>query len=169
MLRPSEVIVRVQSSWIEPSSWFHRGRGPVEPAWAHGYGCLYHRGRGPVMLRLDRAVCLSFRDVWSRLRPRSSQYTAFSKPSFQTSRGRHAAREIVSFNPYPSTTYASQMLGSIEVSKSLERTGSNHLFHKLGEPEGEPPEARLPKRGYPSMVKPEGEPAEVPPPKIREN
>jgi hypothetical protein len=101
---------------------------------------------------LDRAVWLSFRAVWSRLRPRSSQYTAFTNPSFQTSRGRHAAHEIVSFNPYPSTTYSSKTLGSIEVSKSLERTGTNHLLYKLGEPEGEPPEAWLPKRGYPSVV-----------------
>jgi hypothetical protein len=118
----------------------------------------------PGDVALDRAVWLSFRAVWSRLRPRSSQYTAFTKPSFQTSRGRHAARAIVSFNPYPSTTYPSKTLGLIEVLKSLERTGTNHLFHKLGEPEGEPPEAQLPKCG-----KPEGEPAEVPPPKTREN
>jgi hypothetical protein len=53
------------------------------------------------MSRLDRAVWLSFRAVWSRLRPRSSQYTAFTKPSFQTSRGRHAARETISIEAIP--------------------------------------------------------------------
>jgi hypothetical protein len=76
MARPFEVIVRVQSSWIEPSSWFHRGRGPVLLRWVHGA-------------------------VWSRLRPRSSQYTAFTKPSFQTSRGRHAARETIGIESIP--------------------------------------------------------------------
>jgi hypothetical protein len=51
MWRPFEVIMRVQSSRIEPPSWFHRGRGPVLLGWVHGYGWLYHRGRGPVMSR----------------------------------------------------------------------------------------------------------------------
>jgi hypothetical protein len=48
--------------------------------------------------------------------------------------------------------YSNETWRSIEVSKSLERTGTNQLFYKLGGPEGEPSEARLPKRGYPSVV-----------------
>jgi hypothetical protein len=147
MVRPFKVIVQAKSSWTEPSSWFHRGRGPVLLRWVHGYGCLYHRGRGPVMpCWIEQFGCV-FRAVWSRLRPRSSQYTAFTKLSFQTSRGRHAAREIVSFNPYPSTTYSSKTLGSIEVSKSLERTGTNHLSIRL-----ENPRVSCPKHGYPSTA-----------------
>jgi hypothetical protein len=42
------------------------------------------------------------------------------------------------------------------VSKGLERTGTNHVFNRLGKREGEPAEAWLPK-----YRKPEGESAEA--------
>jgi hypothetical protein len=42
------------------------------------------------------------------------------------------------------------------VTEGLERTGTNHVFYRLGKAEGEPAEARLPK-----YEKPEGEPAEA--------
>jgi hypothetical protein len=48
------------------------------------------------------------------------------------------------------------MLCSIELSKGLDCTGTNHVFHRLGKPEGEPAEAWLPKHG-----KAVGEPAGV--------
>jgi hypothetical protein len=47
-------------------------------------------------------------------------------------------------NPYQSITHSSEILCSIELSKGLERTGSNHVFYRLGNPEGEPAKARLP-------------------------
>jgi hypothetical protein len=47
------------------------------------------------------------------------------------------------------------------VSEGLERTGTNHVFYRLGKPEGGPAEARLPKHG-----KAVGEPAEARLPKL---
>jgi hypothetical protein len=37
---------------------------------------------------------------------------------------------------HPSITYSSETLCSIEVSESLECTGTNHVFYKLRKPEG---------------------------------
>jgi hypothetical protein len=75
-------------------------------------------------------------------------------------------------NPYQSITYSSEMLCSIELPKDHERTGTNHVFYRLGKPEGEPAEAQLPKYGkhegepaearLPKYGKPEGEQAEAP-------
>jgi hypothetical protein len=58
---------------------------------------------------------------------------------------------------FPLSSYSSETLCSIEVSKGLERTGTNHVFYKLGKPEGEPAKAQLPTLG-----KPKGEPTEAP-------